>query len=181
MINLLPPQKKAELTQEKNLKLVLILGFLFLISLVCFALILFSIKIFISGKIEVQKILYSQEEKEFEGSNLQTLQEKIDKSNEKITQLDSFYKKQFRFLDTFEIISRNLPYGIFLTSLSISSQPEVGERPAYNLQGFSPNRDILLQFKANLEREEHFYEINFPPASWIEPDNINFSASFKTR
>ncbi|MDO8435793.1 MAG: hypothetical protein Q7S82_00180 [bacterium] len=181
MINLLPPQKKAELRKEENLKVVLILGFFFLISLVCFALILFSIKIFISGEVEAQKILYNQEEKEFEGSNLQTFQENINQSNEKIVQLESFYKGRFRFLDTFEIISRDLPLGIFLTSLSIFPQSKAGEGVAYNLQGFSPNRDILLQFKANLEQEERFYEINFPPSSWIEPDNINFSASFKTR
>ena len=179
MINLLPPQKKEELKLEENFKLVLILGSLFLISLFCFALILFSIKIFISGNIEVQKILYNQAEKEFRSSQLQILQEKIIQSNEKLNRLDSFYKRQFSFIKTSEIISKNLPPGIYLTSLSV--YPKAEEGVICNLVGFSPTRSILLQFKANLEKEENFYEINFPSSNWVEPENINFSVSFKLK
>ena len=212
MINLLPPQKKEELKQEETLKTVLILGTLFLAALFCFVLILFSIKVFVSGEAGVQKILYLQREKDFNASHLQILQEKITQANEKIDQLDSFYKKQFHFTKAFEVISKNVPSGIYLTSLSVypqlesravakgeeedlSSSPtratakgeeeDLSSSPSggavVNLLGFSPTRDLLLQLKANLEKEESFYEINFPSSNWVKSESINFLVSFKTR
>ena len=196
MINLLPPQKKEELKQEEALKTVLILGFLFLTAFFCFVLILFSIKVFVSGEAEVQKILYLQKEKDFNASHLQILQEKITQANEKINQLGSFYEKQFHFTKAFEVISKNVPSGIYLTSLS--AYPQLDSRAVakgeekdlssslsggavVNLLGFSPTRNLLLQLKANLEKEESFYEINFPSSNWVKSESINFLVSFKIR
>lgn len=172
MINLLPPQYKAELKEEENWKLTLILSILFLIFLVCSALILFSIKISISGQAEAQKILLLQEEKKFEESQIQNLEEKITISNQTLLKLNSFYQSQTNSTEILEKISETLPIRTYLTTLNFN--------PAQiSLSGFSPTREILLEFKKNLEQEELFEEIYFPPSNWVKPTNIDFSVNFK--
>jgi len=172
MINLLPPQYKAELKEEENWKLTLILSILFLIFLACSTLILFSIKISISGQAEAQKILLLQEEKKFKESQIQNLEEKITISNQALLKLNSFYQSQTNLTEILEKISETLPTNVYLTTLNFN--------PAQiSLSGFSPTREILLEFKKNLEQEELFEEIYFPPSNWVKPTDIDFSVNFK--
>ncbi len=178
MINLLPPENKKELIQEENWKLIMILGILILVFLISLFLILFSIKIFISGEVEVQKIIFNEREIEFKNSQMQLLQEEVITVNEKLSGLDKFYKNQRELTEIFEKISKILPSEIYLTNLSLASQPKP---VSFNLTGFSPNRETLLKFKENLEKEGTFSEINFPASSWMEPVNINFTATFKIK
>ena len=172
MINLLPPQYKAELKEEENWKLTLILNLLFLIFLVCLALILFSIKISIAGQLEAQKILLLQEEKNFEESQIQSLEEKITASNQAISKLNSFYQSQISLTEILEKIFETLPSSIYLTTLDFNLDQ-------FSLFGYSPTREILLEFKKNLEKEELFEEIYFPPSNWVKPADIDFSVNFK--
>ncbi len=167
MINLLPPQYKAELKEEESWKLVLILEILVLIFLICLALILFSVKIFISGQLEAQKILLLQKEKKFEESQIQSLEGKIIISNQTLSKLNSFYQDQTNLTEILEKI-----FETYLTILNLD--------PAQiSLSGFSPTREILLEFKKNLEQEELLGEIYFPPSNWVKPTDIDFSVNFK--
>jgi Tfp pilus assembly protein PilN len=172
MINLLPPQYKAELKEEENWKLTLILSILFLTFLVCSALILFSIKISISGQLEAQKILLLQEEEKFEESQIQSLEEKITISNQTLLKLNSFYQSQTNLTEILEKISETLPPSVYLTNLNLNLAQ-------ISLSGYSPTREILLEFKKNLEKEKLFEEIYFPPSNWVKPSNIDFSVNFK--
>jgi Tfp pilus assembly protein PilN len=172
MINLLPPQYKAEFKKEENWKLTLILSLLFIIFLICLTLILFSIKIFISGQLEAQKILLLQEEKKFEESQIQNLEEKIATSNQTILKLDSFYQGQISLAGILEKIFETLPSDVYLTTLDFNLSQ-------FSLFGYSLTREILLEFKENLEKEELFEEIYFPPSNWVKPSDIDFSVNFK--
>jgi len=181
MINLLPLKEKKNLQEEKRLKFILILGILLLAIFVSFCLILFVIKIIISSQIETQKTILEKGESEFQNSQLKDLQEIINNSNKALSELNTFYKQQFDFSDILEKISKILPPKTYLTNISFNSQIDKdGNRLlACNLSGFSPDRDTLLQFKNNLEKETEFKEVYFPPSNWISPININFSINFK--
>jgi len=187
MINLLPLQQKEELLEEEKYNLVLILGILFLIFFISLILILFSIKIFISGEVEVQKILLSAEEKRFKESQIQNLEEKINISNQTLSKLDLFYQNQLNLTEILEKTSETLPSGTYLTNLNFSllTTPAEGKAPQYvaqiSVSGFSPTREILLEFKKNLEKEEPFGEIYFPPSNWVKPIDIDFSVNFKIK
>lgn len=172
MINLLPPEEKENLLREENWNLILILEILVLIFLICLALILFSVKISISGQLEVQKILLLQEEKKFEESQIQSLEEKITTSNQSLSKLNSFYQSQTNLTEILEKISETLPPETYLTDLNLSLAQ-------ISLSGFSPTREILLEFKKNLEEEQTFGEIYFPPSNWIKPTDIDFLVNFK--
>ena len=181
MINLLPPQEKKNFQEEKRLKLILILGILLLTVLVSFSLILFAIKIIISSQVEIQKTILEQDKNEFQKSQLKEFQKIIISSNQAISKLESFYGGQFDFSSILAEISNTLPQGTYLTNVSLNVQTDKNgkELLGCNLSGFSPNRDILLQFRDNLGKEINLKEVYFPPSNWIVPNNINFSVSFK--
>jgi len=176
MINLLPPEEKEILIQEEKFKLVLILGILFLTFLICLILILFSIKISLSGEVGAQKILLNQEEERFKGTQIQSLEEKIIAFNQILSKLSQFYYSQISLTGVLEKISQNLPSGAYLTAFNFSS--ETGQ---ISLSGFSPSREILLELKGNLEKEESFQEIYFAPSSWVKPADIDFLVTFKIK
>lgn len=176
MINLLSPKYKMEIRQEENRKLVLILSSLFLIFLIALFLILFSVKIYIQGQLESLKVLVKLEEKTLQIPETQELKGKISISNQNISKLNSFYKTRFCLIELFEKIYQTLPSGIYLTAFSWQKgTSQIG------LSGFVPTRDILFEFKKNLEKQEEFGEINFPPQNWIEPTNINFIVTFQLK
>lgn len=175
MINLLPLQEKKNLRMEENWRLVLILGFLFLIFLISLFLILFSVKSYLWGQVESRKILVDLEEKYFQSSEIQALREKITLANQNLSKLTPFYQKQKRGTEILEKISQTLPPGVYLTTLSWQK-----DTSQISLSGFSPTREILFEFKKKLEEKE-FREIYFPPQNWIEPTDIDFYVTFKVK
>ena len=181
MINLLPEKNKEEIAQEENWKLIMILGILFLIFLICFSLILYSVNIFISGEVETQKILFEQREREFQNPQMQTLQKNLILFNETLFELDSFYQTQPSPTEVLERISEALPAGVYLKNLSLVPGIKDKQLLDCSLSGFSPTRASLLELKSNLEEEEDFEEIFFPQTNWVEKENINFAASFKIK
>jgi hypothetical protein len=183
MINLLPPEYKKEIIQEENWKLIMTWGMLVLVFLICFSLILFSIKIFISGEVEAQKILFKQKEKELQTPQMQSLQHNLTAFNQTLFQLNYFYQNQFKITETLEKISTVFHSGTYLTNLSINHSPQKeGDYQANcNLSGFSSTREKLLKLKENLEKEESFIKIDFPPTNWTKATNINFTVNFKLK
>jgi len=170
MINLLPSKEKESLIQEENWKLVLILGTLFLSFLICLVLILFSIQIYISGKIQSQKVIIEIEEKEFRDPETQNFREKIVLINQNLLKLNSFYQSQTNLTEILEKISGIFPEGMYLTSLSYQK-----ENLQISLSGYAPNREVLVGFKKNLEKE--FPDPHFSPQSWFKP--TDFQVNFK--
>lgn len=183
MINLLSLQEKAEIVWEDKRKIILNLEVIFLIFFICFALVLFIIKAFIFGELEVHLIQLSQKQEEFEDYQLQNFESEIISSNKKIVQLDSFYKTQFSFTGTLEKISGLLPAQTYLTGI-IFTQPTVkeeGQLIQVSLSGFAPDRNILVELKNNLESEVTFTEFTFPSSNWLSATDINFSLTFKVK
>lgn len=174
MINFLPQEQKQVLLLEEKFKVVLILGIIVLAFLVSFIFILVSIGISLSAEMEIQKINFEQKEKELADPAFQEIENKIISANTAFSELDSFYRGQKNPAAVFEKIFNVLPPGLRLNNLSFnlaSSQ--------IFLAGFSPNTEILLEFKENLEKENYFSGIYFPPAIWLETVDINFSLNFK--
>lgn len=178
MLNLLPPKYKEQFSQEENLKMILILSIVFLVALISFSLILLSIKIYIQGELKAQEILLS--EKELESSPSRELEEKLKSGNFALSQLDSFYQKNFSSVEILEKIFQTLPPKTYLTSLNLSviSKKE-GNFISVSLAGYSPTRETLLEFKKNLESQGLFEKISFPPSNWIKSVDIDFAVNFQ--
>lgn len=179
MINLLPSEEKEKLYLEIIKREVIILWLLVLFFLFCLLLILFSVKIYSQSQIQSQKVLLLAVKKELEQSEIAELEAKVNSANLIFTKLNSFYQKKIHFSEILEKISEILPQGVSLTNLS-SQLSSTGEENVIkvSLSGFSLTRENLFEFKQNLEKEPGFKEISFPPANWVKPLNIDFSASF---
>ncbi|MDD5144649.1 MAG: hypothetical protein PHW72_00740 [Candidatus Pacebacteria bacterium] len=175
MINLLPQLKKEELRQEENWKLIIVLGIFALFFLISLSLIFFSIENYILGESKVQKIILSQKEKEFENSNIKDLNEKLINFNQTVSRLDYFYGNQKKIGDILSKISETVPLGVVINNLSLGLK---SKKFTCGISGSSPNRELLLEFKENLEENESFKDINFPPGSWVESKDIDFALSF---
>jgi Tfp pilus assembly protein PilN len=180
MINLLPPEKKEEIRNERNWKISLILSVNLIAVFVCLGLVLFLINIFLSSKIDFQNIIYQEKEKDFNSLKTQTLSQNLEIFNQTFSRLDSFYQNQFRATKTLESVSRDIPTGIYLTNLLINPKKEV-EITECVLTGFSANRDALLKFKENLEKKEEIKDVYFPTSSWVKATDINFTINFKIK
>lgn len=170
MINLLPPQQKKELIQEENYKLTLILGFLVLVSLICLALILFSITFYLEGEIKLQKIQTELKKEEF--SQFQPLQDKLSFFNRNLSKLDTFYKSQINLTPLLERFSEILPPGVYLTSFSYQK-----ETFQISISGFAPTRADLFELRKNLKEKKEFGKVYFPLTVWTVPEGINFTGT----
>ncbi|MBU0546995.1 hypothetical protein KKA72_02435 [Patescibacteria group bacterium] len=187
MINLLSPQKKTVLEQEEKLRLVSALLIIFCLSLLSFVLIMLSVKFYISGELEAQQIVFSQ--RQLERNRFQSVAQDIDSQNIYLSQIQTFYQENFTRSDILDRISQALPQNTYLTNLNISSVFEAKSNKdiksekylLISLIGFSPTRDIVLKIKDNLEKQERFQEVYFPPSNWVKPDNVEFSVSFEVK
>lgn len=175
MIDLLPAQQKEELREEEKLKLVLILGIVFISFLLSIALILFLIKNYISEGLEIQKILLEEKEKII--SLEKGLEKEIKDSNLFLSNLNSFYQERLDITKILEKLSLTLPPKTYLTNFNFLTQKE--GLAQISLYGFCPSRELLLSFKENLEKVEEFGDVFFPPENWVKPTDINFNLSFK--
>jgi Tfp pilus assembly protein PilN len=181
MINLLPPQIKKEVEEEKIFKIILILGTLFLFFLLFLSLFLFLIKIYISQEIKTKKTLFEQKQAELILPTQKGFEEIIKKNNLILAQLNSFYKEQPYLTEIIEKIYKTLPDGFYLTKISLTSQLPEKRIISCRLSGFSPNRKKLIEFRENLKKEDAFKNILFPLDVWINPNDINFSVSFEKK
>jgi Tfp pilus assembly protein PilN len=176
MINILP-QKEKEILQAREKKMViLILEILSLVFLLCLALILISMNIYISGQAEVARIILEQEREESEASGVRGLSESIRSANENFSDLESFYKNQVQLTKILGEISRTLPEGVSLKSLSYKRNASQAI-----LIGFAKTREALVEFKENLEQNENFEEVYFPPSCWLKSTEINFDSRFNIK
>ena len=174
MINLLPPQEKEVLLEERRYKLVLILGVLILFSLIALSLVLLSVKLYVSGQKTAQKIFVDLEKKEL--SQLQPLQKEMLSFNTNFSNLNLFYQSQNSVTAFLNDLSSDVVPGVYLTNLSISSYKKNGSK--VEISGFSKTRKNLSDFRMKLENDNKIKNVYFPLSSWIKLDNINFKANF---
>jgi len=177
MINLLPPQDKEVILMEAKKKIAIIICFLILFFFACLILISISMRIYIQGYVESEKSFLTESEKEFSQSESQSLQEGIKSANSSIKELNYFYGQKIYFSEIAERISKTLPDNFYLTDFSmiLSGEKEIN----VSLSGFAPLREDLFKFKENLEAQEDFKNISFPPANWVKAQNIDFYVTFK--
>lgn len=174
MINLIPPTEKEALAQEKQKKLVSILGFITVVFLAYLFLVFFAAELYIGGQAEIQKIALEQKKKEFQSLEIRKLEEKIVFSNKSVTQVKKFYENKVSLVEIVEVIHNLLPNGVYLNRFDYKDGMII-------LSGFSATRSALLQFREALINEGDFFNVVFPGEPWIKPSDIDFLVSFELK
>jgi hypothetical protein len=173
MINLLPPEQIKELKEEENLKVLLNIFLLVLFFFLFLFLILLSIRFYLSGKLEAQKILLEKEEKilDLEKEN------EIKKHNEILSKIEKFYQKKIFLFPKAENFFEKIPQSIYLRELEtkIDKKGEI----SFFISGFSKNRESLLNLIKILK--ENYQEVSFSPEILLKESEIDFSITFKIK
>jgi hypothetical protein len=185
MINLLPPQQKEELSNEKSLRMFLILGTLILSIVLSFSLVLLLIENYFLWDLSAQKVIF--EEKEGVVALNQETEDQIREANSFLSQLNSFYQEKYDLTQSLERVYQALPTNTRLTKFNFRSlrkrktQDVIEIQNQISLSGICPTREILLSFKDNLEKESLFSDVYFAPKSWVDSKNPVFEVTFNLK
>ena len=109
----------------------------------------------------------------------QDIEREINLINQNLSNLSSFYDRQPNLTELLGKISHIISDDMYLNSMSLKPNGEDGDKFQVLLTGYSPTREILLDFKKKLEVEPDFQGIYFPPSNWVKPIDINFSTTFE--
>jgi len=174
MINLLPPNKKEELFLEQVKKMVFVIGGLAVISLVCFILILLSIKFYILREVVHQKTILA----EAGNANLFETKKIVEKYNEILPDIASFYKGKIYFSDALsDILKIKNSSGLYLSEISLDKG--TGGAIKTVISGISDTRENLTILKNSVETDPKIKNSQFSPDSWIKEKNTNFYLTFE--
>ena len=177
MTNILPPKEKEYLRLEQAKKIVIILGFAAIVSLICLLLILLSIKYYILSAAGSQKFILQESEKMYQASDFAEFKNMISKNNGILPDIYTFYEKEIYFSDILNVVSQvQRPEGLYFNKIYING--EAAGKIKVIVSGFSDTRENLLLFQKRMQEEPKIKNISFSPESWINPVNISFNLSF---
>lgn len=179
MINLIPPEYKQELLKEKQFKIAMILVMIAISFLVSLVIILFSIQVYTDSQLAAEKDFLENSQKEMEFSKIEQLEYEVTSTNKEVSQLNTFYAQQVSIAEILEEISQVLPQGIYLNSVTLNLSVEKDYCFSLLLNGFSPDRQSLLDLEKNLGNDSFFKDFSFPPSTWTKSENIEFSLILK--
>ena len=173
MINLLPPTYKHRLHEEENFRLLLILSTAFGVFLVCLALLLFVLRLYLKGEIREQEFLVAnlKEQSRARSEEIKNIQE----LNVTLLAVSGLYEKRLSPTSILEGISSHLKQGMYVNSLNIAAREKI------TVTGFANLRETLFNFREGLQKDELFKNVYFPPSNWVKPADITFSFSVELK
>ena len=178
MINILPPKEKELLRLEQTKNLVIILGFVAMVSLICLIFILLSVKYYILSSVDRQKLISQEVAKQHQSPNFTEFKNIIVRYNKILPETVSFYKNEVYFSDMLSVISGiERPEALYFNKIYID-RDEKGGKTKISVFGFSDTRENLLLFQKKIQESQKIKNIYFAPESWINPKDINFSFTF---
>lgn len=172
MINLLPPQQKKELLAEEFYKTIMILGIIMASAMLSLGLMLHIVKWHFASQLEIQKIMVDQKVQQIKIYKVEEEEKKISDYNTQFNKLRTFYKTRVGVTEIIEELITALPSGFYLTNFFISEKK-------ITVNGYCPDRESLVIFKGNLEKQKGFKNVYFAPNSWVTQKNINFNVNFE--
>lgn len=180
MINLLPERYKRELGEERRFRLLLALLFVFTTALVCFALMLGIIRVYIAVKALSQESQIALLEVRFSQDN--PVLAEIQAFNETLSYVSRFLRSSHPVSPILQAFSQVLSGGMYLTSFDYDpagTRVQEGEvvpvAERIQVSGFAENRETLFVFRENLQKHPLFSELVFPASNWVQPEDIRFS------
>lgn len=180
MINLLPPEEKAKLIFEKKKKLTLILGVSVIIPLLCFILILLSIRFYILGEINAQETNLEQARKEYQTDEFLNFKDIMGKNDKIMTKLEKLYKQDMPLSEVLTMVSAiSRPPNLYLTNVVVAITKE--QKIKVTVSGFAPTREDLLTFQKNINENKRIQNGWFSPESWVNPKDVKFNATFEVK
>lgn len=182
MINLLPLPYRDRLRAEENFRLLLILSAVSGVFLVCLALLLFALRIYLWDQIRSQEFLLAglKQQSSARSQELKNIQD----LNLSLLAISGLYEKRLSPTIILEGISSHLKPNMYVSSLNIQSREEIDTQEGKQMKpgkitvtGFAIQRETLFEFRGDLQKDPLFKNVYFPPSNWVKPRDITFSFS----
>lgn len=179
MINLIPPKEKERIKMEKINKVIIIHWFLIFFFILCFILVLFSIRIYFKSQALAQNAMVLNAKSNSEAQKVKQFKEEMQTANNKIEEQNNFQKNKIYLSNIIEKIAGILPQNIKLNNISAVLDDQKIIKAS--VSGFAQSREDLVALKDKLEKESAISEIYFPPTNWVKAKNIDFFANFNIK
>ena len=173
-INIIPDYKKEEIAEADRLKVVLRLGMIILFVFLLFIAYLFGLKKILDLNLEAVALSQSVEGDRGQYDKIKKFDQDFTDANSSSDQIMSLKKDQLYWSGLFVLLNGKVPSGVEITELTNKDY-------SISLTGKADNRDSLISFKDNLDKEECFSDINLPLSDLVEKDNIIFQIDFQIR
>lgn len=173
-LDLLPKQRKTEIRRKRIFRRILRQEFLFALPIFLFIAILANIYYLISVQRKVTITANTNFASQDKYQELHSYEEKFKQVNETMALLLKIQANHFHWADVLGRISSTVPEGIYIGEFSTKNYKIL-------LVGKSKNRDILLNFKNDLESDSCFENVNVPLSNLVVKDNIDFQIDFSVK
>lgn len=173
-LDLLPKQRKLEIRRKKIFRMILRTEFLFLLPLFIFIIVLFNIFYLVSIDRKTLESAQQNTRSQDKYQELSTYEEKFKQVNENSSLLLKLGAGHLHWTTVFEKLNSMLPNGVVISDFSTKNYKIL-------LLGVSKNREVLLNFKSELEKDACFENINVPLSNLVVKENIDFQMDFSIK
>ncbi len=173
IINLISPEQKEEVEQEKKLKTLFCLAVFPFLFIVIFCGALYFIKYFGTNFITQDKFFYLYQIEEL--ADISEKENDIKKFNNLITEIDSFYKNQKEVTSLLEEIKEIIPESAYYKTIQLEKR---GADLEFVLSGTAIDWETVFEIEETFKEMEKFGNLNFSPQNWTKEKDIDFLVSF---
>ncbi len=170
MINLLPSAYKRELAQEKQIKIMVVIGVLIWLCLISLALLLAFVLINIQSRAAIEGELLKIVRKDFSSSPEREIEEKIYVYEEMVGSINK-HGSERSVVEIFDTITHFLPSDMHLYTMAYNDESD-----QVSLSGFSTSRQSVMELRRMLE--ESYLNVVFPTSTWVQRSDIEFTVKF---
>jgi type IV pilus assembly protein PilM len=171
-LNLIPPEKKAEIAKNHNLRLIIRLEVFLAIVVLLFIVVLASFSYILNMNMGNQLNEKKQTEKEVQYEKIKNYDEQFSLANSKISKIMTIKKDQVYWSAFFDKMN-----GIVFPGIDVFSISNVDY--SITILGRSLTRDDLILFKEKLEKDSCFSSVDLPLSNLVDKSNIEFQIDFE--
>ena len=171
-INLLPKRELQQRSEEKKLRLILIVGSICLFLLIFFLLLVFVFKIKANSYLEEAKIDLA--EKKIGLFQVNQLEKKISKLNSTFKKVNRFYQSQIFTTEIFKILTSYFEPGMSIQGFNFS--PETGK--GY-LLGYAKSLESLERYRDKLKENTAFQKAEIEILGFLKTKDVTFRLDFE--
>lgn len=173
-LNLLPPQEKEIIRADQLSQRAIFIGGYFIFVLLIFSIFLLVIFLIVNFKTMDAQNNFKEAQNKLVLEGFDNIQNQLKNINDKIKDVYQIQKNYKYYFPIIEKIIEIMPPDIKITALSANQNQ-------FEIKGFAPNRDSVVNLKASLEQSPYFEAINYPLANFLQAENVNFTFSFKVK
>lgn len=173
-LDLLPEARKKTLRRKKNFRIIIEQEFLLLFPLLAFIVILANV-FFLLG-LKKNSIVQSQNQQNAQAQyqELDGYENTIKDMNKRIDEISKISDAHLAWSQPLTRLEKAVPQGIVITNLSTKDYKVF-------LVGKSATRELLINFKENIQSEDCFDQPNVPLSNLVTKENIEFQMDFSIK